>query len=245
MPRSAQPRKIAAVEASARSQASILCCCEPTWNEMPYGDKPAPVRELQDVDRVVRLAAELARERPFRAGAVAMDAADHAATGRGARDLLDLGLAIDREQRDAEPVRGGDLALFLDRVAVGDAIRRAAGREHHFGLGHRGDVEAGAELGQELDDFRCRVRLHGVEDARVGQRLGEGEIVLAHDLVVEHEAGAFVVAAASGIRGCVRSSELFPNPNAQPWRPRLKVNPCDVRRLREDAETPAPRRWLP
>ena len=27
--------EIAAAEASARSQASILCCCEPTWNEMP------------------------------------------------------------------------------------------------------------------------------------------------------------------------------------------------------------------
>ena len=64
--------------------------------------QPALVRELQDVGRVVRLAAELARQRPFGAGAVAMDAADDAAAGRGARDLLDLGLAVDRVQRDAE-----------------------------------------------------------------------------------------------------------------------------------------------
>ena len=40
MPRSAQARKIAAVEASARSQASTLCCWEPTWNEMPCGTRP-------------------------------------------------------------------------------------------------------------------------------------------------------------------------------------------------------------
>ena len=113
MPRSAQPRKIAAVEASARSQASTLCCCEPTWNEMPCGDEPAPVRELQDVGRVVRLAAELARQRPFGAGAVAMDAADHAAAGRGARDLLDLGLAVDREQRHAEPKAAAISLSFL------------------------------------------------------------------------------------------------------------------------------------
>src|SRR5262249_36104657 len=62
-------------------------------------DEAAPVRELEDVGRIIRLAAELARQRPFRARAVAMDAADHAAPGRGARDLLDLGLAIDREHR--------------------------------------------------------------------------------------------------------------------------------------------------
>ena len=65
-------------------------------------DEPAPVRELQDVGGVVRLAAELARQRPFGAGAVAMDAADHARAGRGARDLLDLGLAVDGKQRHAE-----------------------------------------------------------------------------------------------------------------------------------------------
>ena len=170
MPRSAQLRKIAAVEASARSQASTLCCCEPTWNEMPCGDEAAPVRELQDVGGVVRLAAELARQRPFGAGAVAMDAADDARAGRRAGDLLDLGLAVDREQRDAEPEGGGDLALLLDGVAVGDAVGRAAGRQHRLGLADRGDVEAGAELGQQLEDFRRRIGLHRVEHPGVGQR---------------------------------------------------------------------------
>ena len=44
----------------------------------------------------------------------------------------------------------GDLALFLDRVAVGDALGRGAGGEHGLGLGHRGDVEAGAEPASSL-----------------------------------------------------------------------------------------------
>jgi len=39
------------------------------------GDEPELVRLLQDVGRELRLAAELARQRPLRAGTVAMDAA--------------------------------------------------------------------------------------------------------------------------------------------------------------------------
>ena len=136
--------------------------------------QPAPMRILKNVGGIVRLAAELARQRPFRAGAVAMDAADHACARRGARHLLDLGLAVDREQRDAEPCGGGDLALFLDGVAVGDAVGRGAGGQHRLRLAHRGDVEAGAELGQELEDLRRRVGLDGVEHLGVRQRLGEG-----------------------------------------------------------------------
>ena len=123
-----------------------------------------------------------------------MDAADHPRAGGGARDLLGLGLAVDREQGDAEPVGSGDLALLLDGVAIGDAVRRGAGGEHRLGLAHRGDVEAGAELGQELEDLRRRIGLHGVEDLAVGQRLGEGSVVLADDVEVDHEAGPFIVA---------------------------------------------------
>ena len=46
---------------------------------------------------------------------------------------------------------------------------RRAGREHHLDLGDRGGVEAGAELGEQLQHLRRRVCLHGVEHARVGQ----------------------------------------------------------------------------
>ena len=103
---------------------------------------------FQNIGGVGRLAAEFARQRPFGARAVAVDAADDPATGRGASDFLNLGLAIDREQRDAEPKGLGDLPLLLDRVAVGDAVGGRTGCQRGVGLGDRGHVEAAAELGQ-------------------------------------------------------------------------------------------------
>ena len=74
-------------------------------------DKPEPMRVLQNVGGIDRLAAEFARQRPFGAGAVADDPANHPAAGRGAGDLLDLGLAVDGKERDAERKGGGDLAF--------------------------------------------------------------------------------------------------------------------------------------
>ena len=148
---------------------------------------------LEHVDGHGRLAAELARQRPFGSDAIGEDAAEHAAARRRAGDLLDLGLAIDRVEANAERVGAGDVALLLDRIAVADAVGRGAGGEHHLDLGDRSGVEAGAELGQQRQHFRRRVRLHGVEHARVRQRLGEGVVVVADDVEVDDEAGAFVV----------------------------------------------------
>ena len=145
---------------------------------------------LQHVHGHGRLAAELARQRPFRPDAVGQDAAEHPGAGRRAGDLLDLGLAVDRVEADAEREGARDVALLLDRVAVGDAVGRGAGREHHLDLGDRGGVEAGAELGQQRQHLRRRVGLHGVEHAGVGQRLGEGIVVVAHDVEVDDEARA-------------------------------------------------------
>ena len=210
MPRSAQVRKIAAVEASARSQASTLFCWEPTWNEMPCGHEALPVGVLQDVGGIGRLAAELARQRPVGPGIVAMDAADHPGAGCDARDLLGLGLAVDGEQPDAELEGGGDLALLLDGVAVGDAVGRGAGGQHRLGLAHRGDVEAGAQLDQELQDLRRRVGLDGVVDFAVGQRLGEGIVVVADDIEVDHEAGSFIGAALEKFANACGHLDLAP-----------------------------------
>ena len=141
-----------------------------------------------------------------------MDAADHPAAGRGARDLLDLGLAVDGKERDAEREGGGDLALFLDGVAVGDALGRRAGGERGFGLAHRGDVEAAAELGQELQDFRRRIGLDGVEHFGVGQRLGEAQIVFADDVEVDHEAGSFIAALLEKFADACGHLDPLPDP---------------------------------
>ncbi len=87
-------------------------------------------------------------------------------------------------------VRARDVALFLDGVAVGDAARACAGREHHLDLGNGGGVEGGAERGEEGQDFRRRIGLHRIEDAAVRHDAGEGFVVAADDVEVDHEAGA-------------------------------------------------------
>jgi hypothetical protein len=166
--------------------------------------------KLENVGGVFGFAAELARQRPLRPGAVAMDAADDAAAGRDAGDLLDLGLAVHRKQRHAERSSGRDLALLLDRVAVGQALGRGAGGEHRLGLAHRGDIEAGAELGQELEDFRRRVGLHGIEHLGVRQRPGEGRIVLADHFEVDDQTGSLVLAVLEKFADACGHSSRFP-----------------------------------
>ena len=119
------------------------------------GDEPEPMGVLEHSSRHLRRAAELARQRPFGAGAVAQDAAEHLRARRGARDLLDFGLAIDREQAHAERVGARDVALLLDRVAVADAVGRRAGGHRLLDLGDRSGVEARAETSEQVEDFRA------------------------------------------------------------------------------------------
>ena len=81
------------------------------------------MRVLQHVGRHGGLAAELARERPFGADAIGQNAAEHARAGRRARDLLDLGVAVDRIEAHAERMGARDVSLLLDRIAEADAVR--------------------------------------------------------------------------------------------------------------------------
>ena len=169
----------------------------------PVSLEPEPVGVLQHLDRHLRHAAELPRQRPLGAGAVAQDAAEDldlalvdAGFPRGAGDLLDLGLAIDREQPHAELERAQDVALLLDGVAEGDALRRGARREHELDLRHRGGVEARAELREKAQHLRRGIGLDGIEHARVRQRAGELHVVVLHDLEVEHHAGPVLMSVA-------------------------------------------------
>ena len=145
----------------------------------------------QHVDGHRGHAAELARQRPFGALAIGQDAAEHARAGGGAGDLLDFLDAVDGEEPDAEREGARDVALLLDRVAEGDALGRRAGSQRHLDFGDRSGVEGRAERGEQAQDFRRRVGLHRIEDAGIGQRLGEGVEIVAHDVEVDDEAGAF------------------------------------------------------
>src|SRR6185312_6689463 len=80
--------------------------------------------EVEHLDRHLRIAAELARQRPLGACAVIEDAAEHLGAGGGTGDLFDLCSAVDREQANAEREGTRDVALLLDRIAIGDAVRR-------------------------------------------------------------------------------------------------------------------------
>ena len=161
------------------------------------------MRMLQHARCHLDLAAELAGQWPFGVLAIAEDAAEHARAGGHAGDLLDLSFAIDRKKGDALVESLGDVTLLLDGVAEGNAIRRGTCSQHHFDLANRGTIEAGAELRQHFEDLRIGVGLHGVENARVGQSLGEGQVIVAHNRLVDHEDRAIFTAGAQEIADTV------------------------------------------
>ena len=171
----------------------------PHVERQAVGDETQAMGVFEHAARHVGRAAELAGQGPFGTRAVAQDAAEHLGAGSCTGDLLDLGLAVDGEERHAVGVGARDVALLLDGVAEGDAIRRRARCQHLLDLDHRGNVEAGAEPRQQIEDLGSRVGLHGIEHPRVGERLGEGGVVVAHDVEVEHHAGAVFGAAAKEV----------------------------------------------
>ena len=185
-------------------------------------------RVLEHVHRHRGLAAEFARQRPFGADAVRQDAAEHARARRGAGDLLDLGLAIDREQAHAERIGARDVAFLLDRVAERDAIGAGTRGERHLDLRHGGRVEARAERGEQRQHLGRGIGLHGVEHARVGQSLGEGLIVLAHDVEVDDKTRPVVGIAAQEVADARGHGALLTRLSGRVKRPQLTFG----RRLR-------------
>ena len=145
---------------------------------------------LEDIDRHVRMAAELARQRPFGAFAIGQHPAEDAGAGSLAGDLFHLFDAIDGEQADTQGMGAGDIAFFLDGIAVGNPIRGGAGGQRHFDLGHRSRIEAGLQRRQQLQDGRGRVGLYRVIDAGGGKGLSEPPEIAPYDIEVDDEAGA-------------------------------------------------------
>ncbi len=126
IPRSAQARKIADGRLERLVPGLRAALLRADVEGHAAGFEPRPVGVLQHLDGHLRVAAELARQRPFGAGAVEQEAAEHLGAGRRARDLVDLGLAVDGIEPHAELVGPRDVALLLDGVAERDAIRRCA-----------------------------------------------------------------------------------------------------------------------
>ncbi len=113
------------------------------------------------------------------------------APGRPARAIFSTSASQSTaKRRDAELEGARDVALLLDRVAEGDAVRRRRRRRaparsrrprrvsKHEPSSARSSSTSGAGIG-----------LHGVEHARVGERAGELGVIVAHDVEVDDEAG--------------------------------------------------------
>src|SRR6267378_65753 len=163
---------------------------------------------FKHIDRHREVAAELARQRPFGPGTVEQEAAEHARTRRGTRNLLNLGLAVDREQPDPEREGARDVTLLLYGVAIGNAVGRRARGKHHLDLRDRGGIETGTEAGEQRQHLRRRVRLDGVEHPRVRQCAGERPVIVAYDLKIDHEARSVVLAAAQKLMDALRHGAL-------------------------------------
>ena len=138
-----------------------------------------------------RIAAELAAQRPFGSSAIGEDAAEYPGAGCCARNFFNFFDAIHREHRNAKLMRPGNVALFLDGVAIGDPLRRGPGGQRHLDFGNACRIKAGAEARQKLQHFRGRVCLHRIKNARVRHGPRKGLVIVGNDLKVDDEAWAF------------------------------------------------------
>ena len=145
---------------------------------------PGPAQQaLGDLD----LAAEFLRQRPIGPFALRRQSAEDPALGRGARQFLQLALAVEREQVDAGPLRAGDVLLFLDGMTEGHAAGIDLQARTGFHLGHARDVEEGSFLGQGPDDCVGRVRFYRIVDVDIRQRVLQRLIAFDDKVEVKHQ----------------------------------------------------------
>ena len=170
--------------------------------------------ELMGIDKYVdshlRHATELARQRPFGPFAIRENAAEHAGAGSGAGHLLDFFMAVDRIEVDAEGMRPRNVALLLDRVAVGDTVGRCTGVERHLDFGNGGAIEARAHVGEQLEHFRSRVGLHGVIDRAIRQGVTESGIVVADHVEIDDKARTFRTTGVDEVEDALSGHRSIP-----------------------------------
>jgi hypothetical protein len=167
----------------------------------------------EHIDRHLRNAAELARKRPFGAFAVGQHPAEHAGPGCGTGDLLDFLVAVDGKQRHAERVGTGNVAFFLDGVAIGYTIGSRSRLHRHLDFGDGRAIEVGTHIGEQPQDFRRRIGLHRIEDRAVGQRLAERLEIVADHVEVNDQARTIGAAGANEIENaCSRHRVLRSRP---------------------------------
>ena len=194
----------------------------------------------EHVDGHLRHAAELARQRPFGAFAIGQHAAEHAGAGSGTRDLLDFLMAVDREQPDAERMRAGNVAFLLDGVAEGDAGGGRTGIQRHLDFGDGRGIEVGAHAGEQVQDFRRRVCLDGIVDRAVRHRMTESVEIVAHDIEVDHEAGAVGTSGGEEVEDALGGHGSIPSSNSRAPAKTGGQRATQCSRRNQPVETPEP-----
>ncbi len=150
--------------------------------------EPEIAGALQQPDRHLRGAAEFPRQRPVRAFARHQDTAENARARRLTRELLQLRLAVKREQPHALCEGEGDVPLLLNRVAVGQPFRGGAVAETQTDFSRARDIEIRAPRRQHRDDLRRRVGLDRVEHAGHRQIPGQEVVCLGDYVEIDDEA---------------------------------------------------------
>ncbi len=145
----------------------------------------------QQSDRHFRGAAELARERPLGTLASYQDAAEDARSGSGARQLVELVLAVESEKSQPGLIGKGDVLFLFDRIAEGQPVGGDAVSQAQLDLAAARHVEIGALCFEHGDDLRRRVRLHRIKDP--GQRQVPAQRVVgpADRVEIDDEARGF------------------------------------------------------
>ena len=148
----------------------------------------------QQVQGHVRLATELAAQRPVGAGgAFGEDTHVDLRTRRGLGDVAQVGFGVGGEQAHAFFIEVANVARLLDGVAVADALGADAGGHDLVQLVDRGDVEARALVTQQLDDLDGRVGLDRVVDLGEGEAGAQLIVGISDDLSVDHHERGFVL----------------------------------------------------
>ena len=119
-------------------------------------------REEKKVAGHVEIAAKLFGERPAGVFAGGLYAAHDGGLGSVNGEFAELGFAIESVAEHTAIVGVSDIGGFLDGVSVGETAGLDAKGEAHINFGAAGDIEVGAHIGKERDDFPRGIGFYGV-----------------------------------------------------------------------------------
>ena len=127
--------------------------------------EPDLAGQQHQIDRHVRVAAELARQRPVgRLAAFGQNPAEDPGARRLLRNVAQVRFAVGCEKGDALFMEVTDIRGLLDRISVADAVRGNSERQHPVQLVARRDIEMGTQVAQQLEHLNCRIRFHRIID---------------------------------------------------------------------------------